>query len=653
MAETKTKKPSKSKSSLIGNQAKPVVLDSTTKLDIDTNKVLIDNIIEAGLQSKLDISAIDRFTSISNARDQVYQLIDTMCNDSAVSAIVRTYTDDVCEMADNGHIVWCESSDPNISRFVNYLLNIMNVDKQIGKWVYCLIKYGDVYLRLYRESDYHDVLFNRVDRTKQALNEAVNLSIHSTNDNYSYYIEMVPDPSTMFELTRHGQTFGYIETPNKPNNFDTTSYVGGTTGMMSGNSNGAYTFAYKTSDVNIYQADDFVHAALEDNISRFPETVDLFYETLEDTKDIKRKTGSNTGTGSQSYTVRRGKSLLYDSYKIWREKALLEASVLLSRVTRSGIVRKVAVEVGDMPKEQVQQTLRRVKELFEQRSAYVESGSMSEYTNPSPVENFIYYATHNGQGNITVESVGGDFDPKQLTDLDWWNNKFYASYGIPKQYFGWTEDGAGFNGGSSLSIISSVYAKGVKRIQNTILQAITDAINLILLNKGCKAYLNNFVLRMQAPITLEEQTFRSNFSDRVTAISNVNSLFSDVEDKARRLTILKSLVGSLHLGDEIVAEIQKEIEAAEEAAKKAEEEAAAEAKENNAESSDELDLSTENGSEDDLDLTPMPDTELKAEENFKPASGTSALNEEQLFEDDDDLPTPEEADSERDFTENN
>jgi hypothetical protein len=104
MAETKktTKKP---RSSLIGNQAKPVVLDSTTKLDIDTNKVLIDNIIEAGLQSKLDIGALDKFTSISNARDQVYQLIDTMCNDSAVSAIVRTYTDDVCELADNGHIV--------------------------------------------------------------------------------------------------------------------------------------------------------------------------------------------------------------------------------------------------------------------------------------------------------------------------------------------------------------------------------------------------------------------------------------------------------------------------------------------------------------------------------------------------------------------
>jgi hypothetical protein len=72
-----------------------------------------------------------------------------------------------------------------------------------------------------------------------------------------------------------------------------------------------------------------------------------------------------------------------------------------------------------MPKEQVQQTLRRVKELFEQKSAINTGNSFSEYNNPGAVENFIYHATHNGQGAITVESVGGDFDPKQLTDLDW------------------------------------------------------------------------------------------------------------------------------------------------------------------------------------------------------------------------------------------
>lgn len=412
----KTKAP---KSPLIGSQAKPAVLDSTTKLDIDTNKTLLDNIIEAGLASKLDISSIDKFTTISSSRDQVYQMIDTMCQDSTVSSIVRTYASEVCQTADNGHIVWCEAQDPKVSKFVNYLLNVMNVDKYIFGWTYSLIKYGDVYLRLYRESDYADKIFKKDSINNRAsLNEDVNISLHGADDRYSYYVEMVPDPSTMFELTKYGKTYGYIEVPNDVSSISMSQYAGGTAALDS--SAQSFNYKYKTNDVNIYQADDFVHAALEDNLTRFPETVNLFYDYEKDeiNKKSHKTKGGESGQGS-TYAVRRGKSMLYDAYKIWREKALLESSVLLSRLTKSGIVRKVAVEVGDMSKEQVQQTLRRVKELFEQKTAYNTGASMSEYTNPGAVENFIYYATHNGQGGISVESVGGDFDPKQLTDLDW------------------------------------------------------------------------------------------------------------------------------------------------------------------------------------------------------------------------------------------
>ena len=609
MAENTEIKSKKPKSSLIGNQAKPAVLDSTTKLDIDTKKVLMDNIIEAGLKSTLDVAALENFTTISNARDQVYQLIDNMCQDSAVSSIVRTYAEDVCEPADNGHVVWCESSDQKISKFVNYLLNVMNVDKNIFGWVYCLIKYGDVYLRLYRESDYEDHLFKKENRNilnenldkpeelnkPQELDEAVKISLRSAKDHYSYYLEMVSDPGTMFELTKYGQTYGYIEVPNNTAQLEATSFMGGTVGSPAN----PFAFNYKSNDVKVYQADDFVHACLEDNVSRFPETVDLFYEDPEQAKE-----GIN-----HSYKVKRGKSLLFDAYKIWREKALLESAALLSRITRSGVVRKVAVEVGDMPKEQVQQTLRRVKELFEQKSAINNGNSFSEYNNPGAVENFIYYATHNGQGAISVEAVGGDFDPKQLTDLDWWNNKFYSSFGIPKQYFGWTDDAAGFNGGSSLTIISSVYSKGVKRIQNIILQALTDAINLYLIDKGCPSYLNNFVLKMKAPVTQEELSYRENLTNRVSAISNINGLFSDVEDKSRRLIILKSLVSTLHLGDEVLETIQKEIEAAEEAAKKAKE--AEEAEAAAALETEGGDTEVDTTETEEIDLAPMPDSAIE------------------------------------------
>ena len=125
------KKKTSNKSPLVGTVTKPITLDQTTKLDIDTNKKIVDNIIEASIGGNLNTAELEQFTAISNSRDQVYQLIDTMMKDSVVSSIVRTYAEDACEVADNGHIIWCESNDPNISKFVNYLLNIMNVDKNI------------------------------------------------------------------------------------------------------------------------------------------------------------------------------------------------------------------------------------------------------------------------------------------------------------------------------------------------------------------------------------------------------------------------------------------------------------------------------------------------------------------------------------------
>jgi hypothetical protein len=153
---------------------------------------------------------------------------------------------------------------------------------------------------------------------------------------------------------------------------------------------------------------------------------------------------------------------------------------------------------------------------------------------------------------------------------------------------------------------------------------------------------------MRAPVTQEEVSYRENFTNKVSAISNVNSLFTDVENKARRLTILKSLIAALDLGGDIAEALQKEIEAAEEEAAKAAEEAEAAGLEG-LEGAEETAPDTE-ASGDELDLSAMPDSELTAE-GFNSNGGGTVLVEETIFESDD-LPTPEEADSERDFTEN-
>lgn len=637
----------RSKNPLVGHQAKPTTLDNTTKLDVDTNKTIVDDIINFGLTGGLNAGELEKFTSISNSRDQIYTIIDTMAQDSAVSSIIKTYADCACEASDNGHIVWCESKDPKISKYVNYLLSVINVDKKVYSWAYCLVKYGDVYLRLYRESDYSDRHFSKnaienaysarnvlnEDLKKRAVDESVNLNIHLVSDPYSLYVDAVADPGTMYELTKLGTSYGYIETPNT----DAAAYNFSTFGDGANSGVQLANYKMKSNDVNVYQADDFVHACLEDDFSRFPETVEL-YDT---NKDYTR------GKNASTYKVRRGKSLLIDKYKVWREKQLLEDAILLNRLTKSSVVRPISVDVGDMPKEQVSQVLRRVKELFEQKSSYKVGESFSEYTNPGPMENNIYYATHNGQGAITVSTVGGDVDVKNLADLDSWVNKFYAGFGVPKAYFGYTDDGAGFNGGESLAIISSQFGKGVCHVQSALTEMMTDMINLILVNKGLKAYLNNFQIKMKSPLTSEQLKSREDFTNRIQAVSSANSLFTEIEDKGRRLEILKSLVSTLNFGDDLITPIDQEIAAvrekeaeekrqAEEEAKAAEAEASAE--EGSADETSELEKVAEPEDGEDLgnsSIAPM--------ESFKPSDKATPLSEDiGALIDDDFLPSADE-----------
>lgn len=150
---------------------------------------------------------------------------------------------------------------------------------------------------------------------------------------------------------------------------------------------------------------------------------------------------------------------------------------------------------------------------------------------------------------------------------------------------------------------------------------------------------------MRAPLTQEEVDYRTHFTDRINAVSNLNGLFSDVENKARRLTILKSLVSTLDLGDEVTAEIDKEIQASIAAEKKAAEEEAAEKKGEETTAEEPAGKEAYEEAEPDLDLVPMP-------EDIKAETGSTILTEDQDLFEDEDLPSPEEADADRDFTEN-
>lgn len=545
------------------------------EIGIDTENNFYHNIVDAYQVSQLNLSAIDAFTRVAQTREEVYSLLDTMTEDSIVATALSIYAADATEYNDQGRIVWCESSNDSAAKYVTFLLDTFNVDKYVYKWVYNLCKYGDVYLRLYRESESEDPIFGNKD--KKTLQEDVNIKAFKDNDKYIHYVEMIKNPAEMFELTRMGKTVGYIQAKVPVNQFKTDTLT-----------NSLFRYNINRGDVDVYQATEFVHATLDDVSNRTTEEVDIFSEDSENP--------------SAKYTVKRGQSLLYNLFKVWREKMLLENSIMLNRVTKSSITRLLQIEVGDMPKEQVTKTMSRVKTLIEQKSALNLNQSMTEYTNPGPIENTVYMPTHNGVGAITMQTVGGDVDVKGLADLDHIMNQFYGALGIPKQFLGDVDDAGGFSGGASLAQISARYAKTVKRLQNSICMMITDLINLMLINKGLDNYVNNFTIRMQAPATQEEINRMDNKQKQLSNISDIMNLVGDIQDDSIKLKILKNLLSTVITDPEVISYVQDEIDRIESSVEDGKEEAA-----NNDEEPEEVNIDIDNH---------MPSSHVDSEPSF-------------------------------------
>ena len=198
-----------------------------------------------------------------------------------------------------------------VSKYINFLLDEMNVDKHAFKWVYSLCKYGDVYLKLFRESEYSDELFEeekqrkttlqeevKENEEKDTLNEDVIAKVYSKDDRYSHYIEMVPNPAEMFELTQLGKTYAYIQAPIA------AAAVSNKNDMMN---MASYRYIFKKNDIKLYDAVSYVHACLEDNSSRTPEEIQIFK-----TDNIE----AENNNPSLIFSVRRGQSLLYNSFKV-------------------------------------------------------------------------------------------------------------------------------------------------------------------------------------------------------------------------------------------------------------------------------------------------------------------------------------------------
>lgn len=468
--------------------------------------------------SVIDMSDVDKFTTLSKYRDERYNAYEEMLQDPIIAAALEMYSDDATQMNRDGNIIWVEAEDQSIANAANRLLDVLNINKHVWKHIYSLCTYGDLYLRLYKIDDVDDnadaaagiegTMLIKPDDMTRRLEERV---------------EYVPNPATVFDIQTKEKTSGFIRLKTKPQN-QTMSY-------SDSNFLGAFSQPVSVLEPNSFamvNSKSYVHISLSESISRFPQMLVL-----------KGEEDQIIG----AYQIKTGKSILEDAYTVSRQLKLLEDSLMLNRLTKSALLRILQVEVGDSPDPDAKRRVQRIKAMVEQKmSLNTQNGQSRSYNNPGPMENIIYQATKNGKGAITETTIGGDVNVKDIIDIEFFQNRQLAALKIPKQFLNF-DSPEGLGNGTSLTKVSSRYAHTVTRIQNAYIQGITTLLNIFFLDKGLD-YINKFTVRMVNPSTVEEAERDEQLGNRINQIDDLMRLFEDYDEDVKH-RIRKRLVNDL------------------------------------------------------------------------------------------------------------
>lgn len=483
------------------------------------------NSVENG--SLLDADAISRFRTLSTDRNEKYEIYENMLSDATIAAAVEMYADDSTQYdPKTGKVIWVESSDPEIANAANRLLDVLQINEKAWRHIYSLCAYGDLYLRIYREkdnADYEDLLHIQPG--------VIRAKVQDTSRPMEEYVEYVDDPATIYDLQIKDKTSGFvrIRTSNKTNTGANYLY------------NGININQINIENVDFYDRRSFVHISLSESINRNPELL-----AITDTEN-----GSTT-----VYKVKTGKSILADAYDSTQTLKLLEDSMLLSRLTKSALIRLLQIEVGDMPKPEVEALLRRVKNMIEQKIALnTNTGEARSYNSPGPMENIIYFPTKDGKGAITLNNLGGDVNIKDIADIEYFNNKKLSALKTPKQFLNY-DSPEGLGNGTSLTKVSSRYAHTVMRIQNAYKSGITTLLNLFFLDKDLD-YINKFTVKMVSPSTIEDIERDEQTSNRISQVSDIMNLISESVTEEGKFKVLVSLLSNYLNLSEISSIIQQ------------------------------------------------------------------------------------------------
>ena len=235
-----------------------------------------------------------------------------------------------------------------------------------------------------------------------------------------------------------------------------------------------------------------------------------------------------------------GNSLMESIFKVFKQKELLEDSIIIYRVQRAPERRVFYIDVGNMPSHLAMGFVERVKnEVNQRRIPSAAGGSQtvidSSYNPLSINEDYFFPQTAEGRGS-KVEILQGGQNLGEIDDLKYFTNKLFRALRIPSSYLPTSSDdgGSSFNDGrvGTAYIQELRFNKYCERLQSLLNDTFDVEFKQYLHAKGINIDSNLFDVKFNPPQNFasyrqaEMDTARVNTFNTMVAVPMISKRFA-------------------------------------------------------------------------------------------------------------------------------
>ena len=133
-----------------------------------------------------------------------------------------------------------------------------------------------------------------------------------------------------------------------------------------------------------------------------------------------------------------GNSVLENVFKVFKQKELLEDSIIIYRIQRAPERRVFKIDVGNMPSHMAMAYVEKIKNEIHQRRIPTQTGNGSNmmdatYNPLSMMEDYFFPVTAEGRGS-SIDVFPGGQNLGEITDLRFFTNKLFRGLRIPSSY---------------------------------------------------------------------------------------------------------------------------------------------------------------------------------------------------------------------------